>query len=68
MLVIRSARAGDSEVLMTDTYTKIVLTVIALALVAIVGQQAVGGAQAQFGIVLGCDGSPNSPCFIRILN
>jgi hypothetical protein len=53
---------------MTDTYTKIVLTVIALALVAIVGQQAVGGAQAQFGIVLGCDGSPNSPCFIRILN
>ena len=54
--------------MMTDTYTKIVMTVIALALVAIVAQQATGGAQAQFGFELGCDGSPNSPCFIRLMN
>ena len=53
---------------MTDTYTKIVLTVIALALVAIVAQQAVPRANAQFGFELGCDGSPNSPCFIRLMN
>jgi hypothetical protein len=53
---------------MVDRYTKIVLTVIAMALVALVMQQGIGGARAQFGIELGCDGSPNSPCFIRILN
>jgi hypothetical protein len=53
---------------MIDRYTKIVLTVIATALVALVLQQGIGGAKAQFGFELGCDGSPNSPCFIRLLN
>jgi hypothetical protein len=53
---------------MVDRYTKIVLTVIAAALVALVLQQGIGGAEAQFGIQFGCDGSPNSPCFIRLLN
>jgi hypothetical protein len=53
---------------MIDRYTKIVLTVIAVALVAPVVQQGVGGAEAQFGLALGCDGSPNAPCFIRLLN
>ena len=51
---------------MIDPYTRILLTVIAVALVAIFFQQ--GGAQAQFGIALGCDGSAQSPCFIRLLN
>ena len=53
---------------MPDTYTKIVLTVIACALVALVAQQAVQSAKAQFGFSFGCDGSPNAPCFIRIIN
>jgi hypothetical protein len=53
---------------MTDIYTKAVLTVIALALVALVAQQAVPRASAQFGLALGCDGSPNAPCFIRLMN
>jgi hypothetical protein len=53
---------------MTDTYTKAVLTVIALALVALVAEQAVPRANAQFGFALGCDGSFNAPCFIRIVN
>jgi hypothetical protein len=53
---------------MTDRYTKFVLTVIALALVALVAQQAVGSAEAQFGLALGCDGSPNAPCFIRLMD
>jgi hypothetical protein len=67
--MIGSDRVGESEaMMMTDTYTKIVMTVIALALVAIVAQQATSGAQAQFGFELGCDGSPNSPCFIRLMN
>ena len=52
----------------TDTYTKIVLTVIAMALVGLVAQQAVGPAKAQFGLALGCDGSFTAPCFIRIVN
>jgi hypothetical protein len=56
------------EIHMIDRYTKIVLTVIATALVALVVQQGIGGAEAQFGLALGCDGSPNAPCFIRILN
>ncbi len=63
----RGARA-DSEIEMIDRYTKIVLTVIAVALVALVAQQGIGGAEAQFGLALGCDGSPNAPCFIRIIN
>jgi hypothetical protein len=49
---------------MIDSYTKVVLTVIALALVAL----AVPRANAQFGFALGCDGSPNAPCFIRLMN
>jgi hypothetical protein len=53
---------------MTDTYSKIVLTVIAAALVALVAQQAIGSAEAQFGLALGCDGSFNAPCFIRIIS
>jgi hypothetical protein len=53
---------------MPDTYTKIVLTVIACALVALVAQQMVQSAKAQFGFAFGCDGSPNAPCFIRIIN
>lgn len=53
---------------MTDRYTKVVLTVIAMALVALVLQGGIGGAKAQFGFALGCDGSPNAPCFIRIIN
>ena len=53
---------------MIDSYTKVVLTVIALALVALVSQLAVPRANAQFGFALGCDGSPNSPCFIRLMN
>ena len=53
---------------MIDRYTKVVLTVIALALVAIVAEQAMPRASAQFGFALGCDGSPNSPCFIRLMN
>jgi hypothetical protein len=43
---------------MTDTYTKIILTVIAACLVAIAVRQAPSSANAQFG--LGCDGSPQS--------
>jgi hypothetical protein len=51
---------------MTDAYTKAVLTVIAGCLLAIVARQAVPSSGAQFG--LGCDGSPQSPCYIRIIN
>jgi hypothetical protein len=53
---------------MIDSYTKVVLTVIALALVALVAELAVPRANAQFGFALGCDGSPNAPCFIRLMN
>jgi hypothetical protein len=53
---------------MSDRYTKFILTVIACALVALVTQQAVRSANAQFGIALGCDGSPDAPCFIRLMN
>jgi hypothetical protein len=44
-----------------DRYTKIVLTVIAGALVALVAQNAIAPAQAQLG--LGC-GSKAKPCFV----
>jgi hypothetical protein len=50
---------------MTDTYTKIILTVIAACLVAIVAKQASPGASAQFG--LGYDGSPQAPCYVRLI-
>lgn len=53
---------------MIDSYTKAVLTVIALALVALAAELAVPSANAQFGFALGCDGSPDAPCFIRIVN
>jgi len=53
---------------MNDTYTKFILTVIAFALVALVAERAVRPAEAQFGLALGCDGSFNAPCFIRIVN
>ena len=48
-----------------DTYTKIILTVIAACLVAIVVRQAPPSANAQFG--LGCDGSPQAPCYVRLI-
>ena len=48
---------------MTDTDMKVVLTIIALCLIALVVQQATSVASAQFGF--GCDGSPQSPCYIR---
>ena len=51
---------------MTDTYMKVVLTIIALCLIALVVQQATSVASAQFGF--GCDGSPQSPCYIRLVN
>ena len=50
---------------MTDTYTKIVLTVIAACLVVIVVKRGPGDANAQFG--LGGDGSPDAPCYVRLL-
>lgn len=50
---------------MTDTYMKIVLTVIAACLVAIVVRQISPNASAQFG--LGCDGSPQAPCHVRLI-
>ena len=54
--------------MMIDRYTKAVLSVIALTLVALVAQNAIGGAHAQLGLAFGCDGSYGSPCFIRIIN
>ena len=53
---------------MIDTYSKIILTVIAGALVAIFTQQMVQSASAQFGIALGCDGSRDAPCYIHLMN
>jgi hypothetical protein len=50
---------------MTDRYTKIILTVIATCLVAIAIRQATPSANAQFG--LGCDGSPQAPCYVRLI-
>jgi hypothetical protein len=50
---------------MTDSYTKIILTVIAACLVTIVARDASPVANAQFG--LGCDGSPHAPCHIRLI-
>jgi hypothetical protein len=50
---------------MTDTYTKIILTVIAACLIAIVVRQGSRDANAQFG--LGCDGSPQAPCHVRLI-
>jgi hypothetical protein len=50
---------------MTDTYTKIILTVIASCLLVIVVRQASPSANAQFG--LGCDGSPQAPCHVRLI-
>jgi hypothetical protein len=46
---------------MIDRYTKIVLTIIAVALSAIAVQGAIGSAQAQFGN--GC-GSFGDPCYV----
>jgi hypothetical protein len=65
--VLDAFRAGAIErgSAMTDTYTKIVLTVIAGCLVAIVSRDASPVANAQFG--LGCDGSPQAPCHIRLI-
>jgi hypothetical protein len=50
---------------MTDTYTKIILTVIAASLAVMALKQATPAASAQFG--LGCDGSPQAPCYVRLI-
>ena len=50
---------------MTGTYTKFILTAIAACLAAIVVRQAPPSANAQFG--LGCDGSPQAPCYVRLI-
>jgi hypothetical protein len=50
----------ERELLMVDTYTKIVLTVIAMALVAIVAQTAMQQANAQMD---GC-GAYRNPCAV----
>lgn len=47
---------------MIDRYTKAVLTVIALALLALAGQGAVRDAGAQYG---SCGSSKFSACFIQ---
>jgi hypothetical protein len=49
---------------MTDAYTKLILTVIA-ACIGIVVRQGPPSANAQFG--LGCDGSPQAPCYVRLI-
>ena len=49
---------------MTDTYTKIILTVIAACLVAIAVRQAPPSVHARFGL---CDGSPQAPCYVRLI-
>lgn len=48
---------------MVDHYTKVVLTIIAAALVALVAQQATRPANAQYGS--GCGTSSRSPCYIE---
>lgn len=48
---------------MTDTYTKLVLTVIAAALVALSAQQLVQPAAAVGG---GCGGDRYDPCWVRV--
>jgi hypothetical protein len=48
---------------MVDTYSKIVLTVIAVALVALVFQEAVPNARAAFA---DCGRSAVSPCYMKI--
>lgn len=50
---------------MSDPYTKIILTVIASCLLAIAAGQVSPSANAQFG--LGCDGSPQAPCYVRLI-
>jgi hypothetical protein len=50
---------------MTDTYTKIILTVIAASLAVMALKQATPAASAQFE--LGCDGSPQAPCYVRLI-
>ena len=50
---------------MADRYTKAVLTVIAVALAALVAQNAVGSAHAQ--IRAGCGDSELYPCYVRVV-
>ena len=50
---------------MTDAYTKFILTVIATCLVTMAIRQGPPSANAQFG--LGCDGSPQAPCYVRLI-
>lgn len=49
---------------MIDTFTKIVLTVIGIALCALVIQNAVPSATAQFGS--GWCGGPGTPCQLQV--
>jgi hypothetical protein len=48
---------------MVDIYTKIVLTVIAAALIAVAVQGAIPSASAQFGQT--CGNSQFSPCYVK---
>ena len=50
----------------TDRYTKLVLTVIAGALVALVVQNAIAPAQAQLG--MGCPSATGLACDVRVTN
>jgi hypothetical protein len=50
---------------MIDTYTKIMLTVIAICLGLLTARQIVPGASRRFG--LDCDGSHQAPCLVRLL-
>jgi hypothetical protein len=50
---------------MVDTYVKFILTVIAVALVALVVQQAAPRATAAFD---SCGGNSHDPCYMRMVN
>jgi hypothetical protein len=50
---------------MGDRYTKIVLTVIAVALLSLAVEQAVGRAKAAGEV---CGANPDHPCYVRIVN
>jgi len=51
---------------MNDIYSKAVMTVIAVALTVIAGNQLFGPAQAQFGD--GCGDDSSDSCFVTVVN
>ena len=51
---------------MIDAYSKVVLTVIAAALVAIAAKGLVGSATAQ--LASGCGSSGYKPCYVALMN